>query len=68
MAQGDAERFGYELPEGFRMPEAPSPLRTLTGLWHETFQSMLAVGFTEDQALRFLAHWLVAQGHTPGGE
>lgn len=63
-----------EKPPGLQPSGPPDPFAAMTpgavamtGM-HEAFSDLTAAGFTEDQALRFLAYaWAAAQKDTPGG-
>jgi hypothetical protein len=39
-----------------------SPLQQAASSAHEMFTTMVGAGFTEDQALRLIAYWLVELG------
>jgi len=44
------------------MDEFTTPLMSLARHQHELFTCYIAVGFTEEQALKLLAYWAAAQG------
>lgn len=42
--------------------EPPSDLRQWGKVMHDMFLALVDGGFTEDQAFKFLANWMVANG------